>query len=96
MAELGLQEAVRRAREILTELYPDEELKHVLLEEIERDRSGTWYVTLGFARPGTLAGLAGLPSASSAQRAYKQIKINAKTGEFQGMRDRLLEETLRS
>lgn len=93
---LGLQEAVQRATEILEELYPNQELKHVLLEEIELSVNGTWYVTVGFARPGTLASAGVLAGPSSANRVYKEIRINAQTGEFEGMKDRLLEESLRS
>jgi hypothetical protein len=97
MASLGLQEAVQRATEILEELYPDQELKHVLLEEIELGRGGTWYVTLGFTHPGSVGyGLAGLGPPPPSGRAYKTIKINAETGEFEGMTDRLLEESVRS
>lgn len=99
MASIGLQEAIQRAMEILGELYPDQELKHVLLEEIELDSSGTWYVTLGFTRPGTLQGMGigvGLAQPSTANRVYKEIRINAETGAFEGMKDRLLEESLRS
>ena len=94
MASIGLQEAIQRAMEILEELYPDQELKHVLLEEIESSRSGTWHVTLGFTRPGTPTMGLGLPPTTS--RTFKQIKINAETGAFEGMKDRLLEESLRS
>jgi hypothetical protein len=96
MASLGLQEAVQRANEVLEELYPDQELKHVLLEEIELGRSGTWYVTLGFTRPGTTFNLTSFAPPPPSGRAYKRIKINAETGEFEGMTDRLLEESVRS
>lgn len=86
---------------MLGELYPDQELKHVLLEEIELDGDDTWFVTLGFTRPGTLQSMGGigglgLAQPTSSNRVYKEIKINAGTGAFEGMKDRLLEETLRS
>lgn len=96
MAKLGLQEAVQRATEILEELYPDQELRHVLLEEIELERTGSWYVTLGFTRPGSgLGGLANLAPPPPSARTYKRIEIDAETGEFKGMKDRLLEESLK-
>ncbi len=96
MAQLGLQEAVARATEILKEeLYPNQELKHVLLEEIERGSGGTWYVTLGFTRPGTMASIVNVGTPPPSSRAYKMIKLNAETGEFEGMTDRLLEESTR-
>ena len=96
---LGLQEAVQRATEILGELYPNQELKHVLLEEIER--SGPpgdehWEVTLGFTRPGTIASIGNLGAVPTTGRAYKRIRLDAKTGEFEGMTDRQLEEAGRS
>jgi hypothetical protein len=96
---LGLQEAVERATEILRELYPNESLNQLLLEEIERVRSEKgyyWNVTLGFARPGTMGSLTTAVTASPPRdRAYKRIRINEETGEFEGMTDRLLEESAR-
>lgn len=98
---LGLQEAVQRATEILEELYPDQELKHVLLEEIKRSgpTNTYWDVTLGFTRPGTLASVGGLSALGpppKSSRAYKRIRLDAETGAFEGMTDRELEESGRS
>lgn len=91
---LNLQEAVQRATEMLGELYPNQELRHVLLEEIERGgpTGAYWEVTLGFVPPGTL--ILGSPQRSN--RVYKRIRLDAETGEFEGMTDRQLEEIGRS
>ncbi len=96
---LGLQEAVQRATEILEELYPNQELQHVLLEEIERSGPPTdedWEVTLGFTRLGSVASLGGLGAMGrplKGDRVYKRIRLNAETGAFEGMTDRELEES---
>jgi hypothetical protein len=94
---LGLQEAVERATEVLRELYPNESLNQLLLEEIERGGPADryWNVTLGFARPGSLAGMTTVVTSSPQSRAYKRIRINAETGAFEGMTDRLLQESTR-
>jgi hypothetical protein len=96
MTELGLQDAVQRAQEILEEeLYPNQELKHLLLEEIERGPTNTWNVTLGFTRPGTIgANIAQALAQPTSNRVYKRIRIDAKTGDFKGMTDRMLQELL--
>jgi hypothetical protein len=93
MTQLTLQEAVERATHLLEfELYPHEELRNVLLEEIERSRDGeTWFVTIGFARPGTIPNV--ITAGSGPTRAYKTLKINASNGELEGMTDRLLRES---
>ena len=93
MAQLTVKEAVQRATDILKDLYEGQELKYLLLEEIEKGAGGTWYVTLGFTRPGTIGvNMVGGVASPPSNRLYKRIKINAETGEFQGMTDRLLEE----
>lgn len=95
---LGLQEAVQRATEILGDLYPDQELKHVLLEEIERSGppgDEDWEVTLGFTRPGSVTSVGGLGAMGrplKSDRAYKRIRLDAQTGAFESMTDRELEE----
>jgi hypothetical protein len=92
MAQLTLQEAIQRAYEILTELYPEQELSDVLLEEIERGPASTWNVTLGFRRPTPLGGIGTMTIGEPRNRLYKRIRIDARTGEFKGMTDRRLEE----
>lgn len=98
MAKVGLQEAVRKAEEIIRELYPEDVLRDLLLEEIElsrEDLQDVWLVTLGFTRPAqttVAASVAGLVPNLPAVRAYKRIKIDAETGAFKGMTDRQLDE----
>lgn len=87
---IDVKQAVRIATNKLRELYNDVELKDLLLEEVEKS-GNTWLVTLGFTRPVTDAGglLSVLATPSPAQRlslrAYKRMRIDASTGEFEKM-----------
>lgn len=84
---IGLKEAVRRAYQVMGELYEGSELRDLLLEEI--DRSGSyWEVTMGFRRPGMDTPLGTILAPPG--RAYKRLRINAETGEFDGMEIRQL------
>ncbi len=87
--ELGVKEAIQRATNLITrDLYAGYTLSNLLLEEVDRE-GDTWYVTLGFSRPGrseqSVLGALTLP-----QRVFKRVKVDAKTGRFLGMDDRQL------
>lgn len=92
--ELDAKEAVRRATEIIEDLYSGRKLEGLLLEEVIYTPSNFWEVTLGFTRPGRTMSTGGLSGVIPTERprAYKRIRINAKTGEFGGMTDRNLED----
>lgn len=85
--ELDVKGAVRRAHQIMYELFDESQLRDLLLEEIERS-GDTWLVTMGFTRPGR-----GMPIGAimaPPMRAFKRLKIDARTGEFDGMEIRQL------
>jgi len=49
---MDVKEAVKRAKQYVAELYEEEGLVNLGLEEIEFDeKAGLWRVTLGFSRP---------------------------------------------
>ena len=49
---MDVKEAARTAREYITDLFADENVKHVGLEEVEFDHvSKVWNITIGFSRP---------------------------------------------
>jgi len=87
-------EAIRRAKEIIAkELYPDEKLEDLRLEEVElNDEGNQWLITFGFFRRRQVevkslpsyAGF-GLPAPEIEHRVYKRLKIGAFTGKFLGM-----------
>lgn len=47
---MNVKEAVKLAKAYIADLYEDEEILHVGLEEVEFDDDGDWRVTIGFSR----------------------------------------------
>jgi hypothetical protein len=76
---MNVKEAVDYAKRHILELFSEENLTNVGLEEVEyEDQSGDWIVTIGFSRPwdeprNTLAALA---AGSVPRRAYKVVRIS--------------------
>lgn len=94
---LPVQQAVKRAKEALQELFFDEPLKGLALEEIELMEDGRkhlWAVTLGFYRSKSVSvvepsGRIGVgsffrdpPPAQIENRVYKTVYIDAASGNF--------------
>ncbi|HEX3952712.1 MAG TPA: hypothetical protein VHW90_04005, partial [Stellaceae bacterium] len=57
---MQIKEAVSLAKQYIREVFSEENIDHLGLEEIEYDdQSGTWLITVGFSRPwgepGTIA-----------------------------------------
>jgi hypothetical protein len=84
--------AVQAAVRYLTEMYSNEEIADVLLEEIDTSKSGaSWLVTLSFYRPkapfaaGTLGQILGV---DVSKRQYKVINVDKNTGEIHSMKMR--------
>ena len=82
---MDVREAVAVAKGYLTNLYTDEAIEHLGIEEVEFDEySDTWRVTLGFSRPWDRASLperhplapalAHSMALSPLRRAYKEIR----------------------
>ncbi len=90
--QIGVKEAVQRAIQTVQDLYEDTPLGDLLLEEVEL-AGRNWLVTLSFTRPGR--GMA-IGTIMGPSRAFKRVKIDASTGEFQGMEIRELPATPQS
>lgn len=93
---IDMRQAVDIAFSTMKDLYPDNSLEDLLLEEVLLSGyrgQDEWEVTLGFTRPystersGSLSNV--LPQAKP--RAYKRFLIDANTGEVQGMVDGRIE-----
>lgn len=92
MSQITMKEAVVRAKTYIADLYTDDQLKALALEEIEQLDQGEkklWAVTLGFQRRqeggvATPSGIAFLqPSIKDMEhRVYKTVLIDAGTGDF--------------
>ncbi|CCF85538.1 hypothetical protein [Nitrolancea hollandica] len=81
-----VKEAVRLARAYLLDLFENESLPNLRLEEVELSDDGShWLVTYGFTasekdiEQPLFKGFG--PSTTRTRRDYKIIKINAQTGE---------------
>ena len=93
MSNIPIQDAVKKAKATLIDLFHDDPPKELALEEIELTDEGQrklWAVTLGFHRArkvtalssgGALHGL-GLPIPQLEHRVYKTVLMDAATGEF--------------
>jgi len=83
---IEVKEAVARALEFLGDIYANEKLKDVRLEEVERDdRAPYWFVTLSYLKESTPSNVAAAISGSSG-REYKVIKLNSENGEVVSMK----------
>ena len=89
---MDVKEAARTAREYITDLFADEDVKHVGLEEVEfDDLAEVWHITIGFSRPWELAKDSTAPSFSGSvldelkpppltQRSYKIVRVRDNDG----------------
>jgi hypothetical protein len=98
---VGIKEAVLAAKRFVEDLYADEEVQDIALEEIVRSDDGkAWHVTIGIsvprqptARESLLArALAPAGSESSEsfplERQLKVVAVDTETGHVTGMRIR--------
>ena len=91
---MDVKEAARTAKSYLNDLFSDEQVTNVGLEEVEFDElDNVWKITVGFSRPwdrrvsiaSTLSG-----EATRAGRSYKVVRIKDDDGTIESLRDRLL------
>jgi hypothetical protein len=92
MTKIDMKEAVRTAKATINDLFADDPLKGLALEEIEfvdEDGHPRWAVTLGFHRsksvsmvPGNAIGAIFQKPSEVEHRVYKIVYIDADTGDF--------------
>lgn len=90
---MDVKEAVRTAKDYLADLYVDEEIVNVGLEEVRYDYdTDKWHVTIGFSRPwdrrlpmSVRSGNGGL-----IERSYKEICIDDAEGRIEWLKARIL------
>ena len=90
---MDVKEAVRTAKEYVADLFQDENITNVSLEEVVFEEvSAIWKITIGFSRPWAMSGpLLNAVANARAWRAYKVLSINDASGEVKALRDRILE-----
>ena len=78
--EVDVKLATKTAKEYVVDLFADEQIDHVGLEEVRFDQSSdVWEITIGFSRPWDRGPLRILPD--PAQRCYKVVRINDADGQ---------------
>ncbi len=89
---MDVKEAAQMSREYIADLFGDEGITDVRLEEVViDDRSGDWRITIGFERPreyksGTLGERMSL---QRRERSYKVVRMN-QDGRIKSVTDRVL------
>ena len=86
-----VKEAVQTAKKYVTELFTDETIADVGLEEVVfNDMSNNWEITIGFSRPWQKASLAAALGNQPPGRSYKLVCINDNDGQITSLTDRVL------
>jgi hypothetical protein len=90
---MNVKDAVKLAMEYVADLFEDEKIENLGLEEVEYDDDNHyWQVTIGFSRPWDYSrnAFAALASAggNTPRRTYKLITINAQTKEVLSIKNR--------
>ena len=95
---MNVKEAVQTAKAHIAEIFEDEKIARIGLEEVEFDSAtDEWRVTIGFNRPwdadnstSPASITASLMSELYRTRAFKVVRIKDDTGEVCAISDRLL------
>ena len=81
---MDVKDAVNSAKTYVAELFANEGLSNLGLEEVEfDDSSGIWRVTVGFSRPWdrvAVHAITAMAQGTSVPRSYKVVRIDDATG----------------
>lgn len=83
---MDVKQAVQVAKDYVLDLFAEDGVGGLRLEEIERGADGVWDVTLGFARPLALVGPAGeflgrMRGEPAGPRVYRIVRVRDSDGE---------------
>ena len=88
---MDVKEVTKTAREYVAEIFADEQITNLGLEEVVYDvELERWRITFGFARPWDRQGDMGVRMGLKAPRAYKVVHVNNGDGSITALTDRLL------
>lgn len=88
---MKVKEAVALAKEHIGDLFADEDISHVGLEEVEFDEDRSmWKVTIGFSRPWQrpLNPLTEIVRQTPSNRSYKVVSIDDTTRHVKSVKNR--------
>ena len=90
---MNVKEAAKLAKEYVSDLFADEEIANVGLEEIQLGSDGRfWEVTIGFSRPWDHRALAAVTYGQKGlRRSYKVVRINDANRRVVSVKDRILQ-----
>ena len=86
------KDAVQAAKNYVTELFADERVVDLGLEEIEMGQDGCWRITVGFSRAWDRSVHSVL--SGNGTRSYKVLRVSDSDGRVLSVRDRILAESL--
>ena len=87
---MDVKEAARAAKAYIIDLFADEQIEHVGLEEVKfDDRANVWNITIGFSRPWNRSAL-GPVIPNPTHRSYKIVRINDRDGAVKSVDHRVL------
>ncbi len=92
---MDVKQAVNVAREYLADLFSEEGLMDVGLEEVVfNDAAQEWRITMGFSRPWDRKTILAAINDARPTRSYKVLRIDDETGVVSSITDRLLAASL--
>ena len=88
---MDVMEAKEAARDYIIQLFADEEVMHVGLEEaVYNPDVKQWRITYGFVRAWDKQGELGIKMGLKAPRSYKVVSIDDASGNVVSLTDRML------
>ena len=89
---MHVKDAVRIAKRYASDLFADEQIMNIGLEEVEFDTTTNfWRITVGFSRPwDQKKNLAAALVEGHQRRSYKLLLVDDRSGEVHSVTDRLL------
>lgn len=85
---MDVKEAVKLAIKYVADLFEEEQIKNLGLEEVEfEEGTDSWHVTIGFSRPWDNVSV-GLMLRGTLSRSYKVVAINNSTGVVLSVKNR--------
>ena len=86
-------DAVQAAKRYAKEIFGDEDISRIRLEEINYDAvSDEWQITVGFSYQSSTSGLESTLRVDTVygNRQYKVVRVRDRDGAFAGLTDRML------
>ena len=89
---MDVKEAVQKAKEHVFNLFGDEGIEYMGLEEVDfDDDEQQWNITIGFSRPWDQPkSMAAALGQEPLKRSYKVVRINDADGDVLSIKDRTL------